>query len=87
MADDNEGCIAKYMGHFLKCLFPDEFEPISYEDNSLLLILCIADTVEPSKTFPYYCNEDVLNLLSIEYSLKGNLRKRHGGLQTENVRK
>ena len=30
------------------------------------------DTIEPSKKFPNYRNEDVLNLISIEYSLRDN---------------
>lgn len=72
MADDNEGCISKYMDYSLNCLLPDEFEPISYKDNPLLFILCVADTIEPSKRFTNYHNEDVLNLISIEYSLKDN---------------
>lgn len=72
MADDNEGCIAKYMDYSLNCLLPDEFEPISYKDNPLLFILCVADTIEPSKRFTNYHNKDVLNLISIEYSLKDN---------------
>lgn len=45
---------------------------ISYKDNPLLFILCVADTIEPSKKFPNYRNEDVLNLISIEYSLNDN---------------
>lgn len=72
MADDNEGRIAKYMDYSLNCLLPDEFEPISYKDNPLLFILCVADTIEPSKRFTNYHNENVLNLISIEYSLKDN---------------
>ncbi len=71
-ADGNEGCIAKYMDYSLNCLLPDEFERISYKDNPLLFILCVADTIEPSKKFPDYRNEDVLNLISIEYSLRDN---------------
>lgn len=37
-----------------------------------MFILCVADTIEPSKKFPNYRNEDVLNLISIEYSLNDN---------------
>lgn len=71
-ADDDERRIAKYIDYSLKCLLPDEFEPISYKDNPLLFILCVADTIEPSKKFSDYRNEDVLNLISIEYSLRDN---------------
>lgn len=71
-ADDDERRVTKYLDYSLNCLLPDEFEPISYKDNPLLFILCVADTVEPSKRFPDYRNEDVLNLISIEYSLRDN---------------
>lgn len=69
-ADD--GRIAMYIDYSLNCLLSDKFEPISYKDNPLLFILCVADTIEPSKKFSDYCNEDVLNLISIEYSLRDN---------------
>lgn len=71
-ADDNENCIAKYMEYSLNCLLPDKFQPISYEDNPLLFILCVADTIEPSKRFTNYCNEDVLQLISIDYNVNTN---------------
>lgn len=71
-ADDNEICKAVYKDYFLDSLLPDRFQPISYKDNPLLFILCVADTIEPSKRFPDYCNEDVLNLISVEYSLSDN---------------
>lgn len=71
-ADDNEICKVVYKDYFLDCLLPDRFQPISYKDNPLLFILCVADTIEPSKKFPDYRNEDVLNLISIEYSLSDN---------------
>ena len=57
-ADDNERCITKYMDYSLNCLLPDKFESISYKDNPLLFILCVADTIEPSKRFTNYHNED-----------------------------
>lgn len=71
-ADDNEICKAVYKDYFLDSLLPDRFQPISYKDNPLLFILCVADTIEPSKKFPDYRNEEVLNLISIEYSLNDN---------------
>ena len=72
-ADDNERCITKYMDYSLNCLLPDKFESISYKDNPLLFILCVADTIEPSKRFTNYHNEDVLNLISIDYNKNTNL--------------
>lgn len=71
-ADDNEICKAIYRDYSLDCLLPDKFQPIAYKDNPLLFILCVADTIEPSKKFPNYRNESVLNLMSIEYSLRDN---------------
>lgn len=71
-ADNDERRVAKYLDYSLNCLLPDAFEPISYKDNPLLFILCVADTIEPSKRFLDYRNEDVLNLISIEYSLRDN---------------
>lgn len=61
------------MDYSLNCLLPDKFESISYKDNPLLFILCIADTIEPSKRFTNYHNEDVLNLISIDYNKNTNL--------------
>lgn len=72
-ADDNEKCRVKYMDYSLNCLLPDEFQPISYKDNPLLFILCVADTIEPSKKSPNYRNEDVLNLITIDYNKNTNL--------------
>lgn len=72
-ADDNERCITKYIDYSLNCLLPDKFESISYKDNPLLFILCVADTIEPSKRFTNYHNEDVLNLISIDYNKNTNL--------------
>ena len=62
-----------YRDYSLDCLLPDKFQPISYKDNPLLFVLCVADTIEPSKKFTNYCNEELLNLLSIEYNVKTNL--------------
>ena len=71
-ADDDKECIAKYMEYSLNCLLPDKYQLISYKDNPLLFILCVADTIEPSKRFTNYHNEDVLNLISIEYNSSDN---------------
>ena len=71
-AEDNDRCKMMYKYYSLDCLLPDKFQVISYEDNPLLFILCIADTIEPSKRFPDYCNKDVLNLISINYNVNTN---------------
>lgn len=72
-ADDNENLKAIYRRYFLECLLPDEYQLISYKDNPLLFILCIADTIEPSKRFTSYRNEEVLKLISIDYNVDTNL--------------
>ncbi len=62
-----------YRDYSLDCLLPDKFQLISYKDNPLLFILCVADTIEPSKKFLNYRNEEVLNLISIDYNVNTNL--------------
>lgn len=71
-ADDNEQCRAKYIEYSLISLLPERFRLISYKENPLLFILCVADTIEPSKKFIEYSNEDVLKLISIEYNASNN---------------
>lgn len=68
-ADDNYRIYADY---HLNALMPNRFEPISYRDNPLLFILCIADTIEPSKKFPDCNNEKLLKLISIDYDVNTN---------------
>lgn len=72
-AKDNEICKAKYVNYSLNCLLPDKFRLISYKDNPLLFILCVADTIEPSKRFANYDNKDILDLISIDYNVNTNL--------------
>ena len=69
-ADDNERCRATYVEYSLNSLLPEMFQPISYKENPLLFILCVADTIEPSKKFIEYSNKDVLKLISIEVDEK-----------------
>ena len=71
-ADDNERCRATYVEYSLNSLLPEMFQPISYKENPLLFILCVADTIEPSKKFIEYSNKDVLKLISIEYNAFNN---------------
>lgn len=73
MAKDNDESKTMYLNYALNCLLPDKFERISYKDNPLLFILCVADTIEPSKKFTNYRNKDVLNLISIDYCVSNNL--------------
>lgn len=52
---------------------PKRIVRISYEDAPLLFILCVADTIKPSKRILDYDNVELLNLISIDYSVDGNL--------------
>lgn len=70
--DDNELCKAMYEDYSLDCLLPDRFQRISYKDNPLLFILCVADTIEPSKRFENFRNEDILKLISVDYNANTN---------------
>ncbi len=72
MEGDNEKCRTKYIDYGLNCLLKDKFQLISYKDNPLLFILCVADTIEPSKKFTNYDNKEILSLISINYNVKEN---------------
>lgn len=80
-AEDDDCCKERYKYYSLNCLLPDKFQLISYRDNPLLFILCVADTIEPSKRFPNYCSKDILNLISINYNVNTNLL--HVGIDEE----
>ena len=56
-----------YRSYGLESLISDRFVRISYERNPLLFVLCVADTIEPSKRFRDYTNEEILKLISINY--------------------
>lgn len=71
-AEDNEESKSRYADYSLYSLLPDKFELISYKDNPLLFILCVADTIEPSKKFRNYGNVRILNLISIDYNVNTN---------------
>lgn len=70
-ADEKTMCT--YKNYSLDYLLPDKYNLISYQDNPLLFILCVADTIEPSKRFNNYTNKDILNLISIEFDRDANL--------------
>lgn len=50
----NEETNQLYQNYLLDELMDDNFSRISYENNPLLFILCIADTIEPVKVFKEY---------------------------------
>lgn len=67
----NEEKRAKYMLLGLANLLPEKFRIISYYENPLLFILCVADTLEPTKKFKELPSEEVLDNISIEVDKKG----------------
>jgi len=73
MANNEQTQRDKYMKYGLENLLQENFIKISYEDNPLLFVLCVADTIEPSKRFPSYGNEEILELLSIGFDKSRNL--------------
>ncbi len=70
MAEDKDKEI--YRKYYLNSLLPERFKRISYKDNPLLFILCVADTIEPSKRFQDYSNDEILRLITVEYNLADN---------------
>lgn len=63
-----------YKKYGLEKLLPDNYKKISYEKNPLLFILCLADTLEPSKRFESVEMIKVLEQIDIEYSYGQYLR-------------
>lgn len=57
----------KYEEYQLTELFQEHFKPISYQDNPILFILAVTDTLEPLKVFKEIESEIVINALNIEY--------------------
>lgn len=62
----------EYEDYGLECLFKENFRKISYQDDPLLFILCVADTIEPTKRFDDLEAHDILDYISINYSVKSN---------------
>ena len=72
MANDDE-YKRKYIEYSLDCLLEEQYKRISYKDDPLLFILCVADTLEPSKRFIKYNSETILRLIDIDYDVTQNL--------------
>lgn len=72
MANDDE-YKRKYIEYSLDCLLEEQYKRISYKDDPLLFILCVADTLEPSKRFIKYNSETLLRLIDIDYDVTQNL--------------
>lgn len=71
-ADRDQESIKIYNDYHLKELLPDKFKKISYKDNPLLFILCVADTIEPSKRFAVNSNATILSKIELTYQKQNN---------------
>ena len=60
----------EYREYMLDELMKDTFRKITYEENPILYILCIADTLEPLKAYTEIPKEKILNSLDIDYTPK-----------------
>ena len=58
----------EYREYMLDELMKDTFRKITYEENPILYILCIADTLEPTKAYAEIPKEIILNSLDIDYT-------------------
>ena len=54
-------------------MLQDNFEKIDYNDNPLLFILCVADTIEPGKRFAEYRNTEILDMIRVNYDEEDNM--------------
>lgn len=63
----------KYREYGLEPLLQDNFEKIDYNDNPLLFILCVADTIEPGKRFAEYRNTEILDMIRVNYDEEDNM--------------
>lgn len=61
----------QYKRYGLECLWSENFRKISYKEDPLLFILCIADTLEPTKRFGN--NNRTLDKIIIHYEKESNI--------------
>ncbi len=71
MAD--EETIEIYERYNLHCLLPKNYRKISYKEDPLLFILCVADTLEPTKRFRDMDAERVLENIGVDYDKENNI--------------
>ncbi len=62
----------EYEDYGLECLFKENFRKISYQDDPLLFILCVADTIEPTKRFDDLEACKILGSMSVDYDAEEN---------------
>lgn len=59
---------AEYEDHLLNVLFTENYKSITFEENPLLYILVIADTLEPTKLYKGVPVKQVSNAICVEYT-------------------
>lgn len=61
-----------YIKYGLDELLPENYNKIAYENNPVLFILCLADTIEPTKKFVNDSSEYILKNISVNYDNQNN---------------
>ena len=70
--EENEESIRLYEEYELHDLLLANFVKISYSKNPLLFILCVADTLEPTKKFRNIEPSELMQNIEIDYDVEHN---------------
>ncbi|MBX4270332.1 hypothetical protein [Clostridium estertheticum] len=70
--EDSVGLYEKYQ---LESLTGENFKIVSYNDNPLLFVLCLADSIEPTKKINNVSETEVLENIEFEYCTEANKLK------------
>lgn len=70
--EENEESIRLYEEYDLQELLPANFVKISYSKNPLLFILCVADTLEPTKKFRNIKPRELMQNIELDYDERNN---------------
>lgn len=70
--EDSESSRELYEKYGLQQLSQKEFVKISYSKNPLLFILCVADTLEPTKKFRELDSCEVFENIELDYDVENN---------------
>jgi len=72
MSPNKEESKQLYSEYGLECLWPENFRKIDYQEDPLLFVLCVADTLEPSKRFREMNSVNILKMIGISYDKESN---------------
>lgn len=64
-----------YQKYELEALIGENFKIVSYENNPLLFILCLADSIEPTKKIKNIDESEILKNIELEYCVEANKLK------------